>query len=125
MAKRKFVVNRPLVFEREAEEEEKEEGRHWIIVDWEESEDHLLKAMDRSVRAADKGLSRYREARRLSMEEQDDGAIVDFVPNVMEGTAVMMRGLALVPLDVFRAGYTRRTRKLVARGVRSVARATG
>ena len=122
MAKREYVINTPIVFERGGADEKDEDKISVTVLDWEESEAHLLKAMDRTVQATNKSLRTYRKARKKSLKQSEDGAIVDFVPNVAEGTAVFLQYITLVPLDVMRAAYTPPVRKLVRRSVRAMTR---
>lgn len=122
MAKREYVINKPIVFERGGTDDKDEDKISVTVLDWEEAETHLLKAMDRTVQATNKGLRTYRKARKKSLKQSEDGAIVDFVPNVAESTAVFLQGIALVPLDVMRAAYTPPVRKLVRRSVKSIIR---
>jgi hypothetical protein len=117
----RYVIDTPIVFERRRRSSKKVSP---ALRDWHTTERHLTRAMKRTIRAADKGMGAYRKARRKAARRTRDGAIVDFIPNVVKGSSVAMRELALVPFDLLRATYTRQTRRIIRRSVRAAARIT-
>ncbi|MCA9982266.1 MAG: hypothetical protein KDD89_15585 [Anaerolineales bacterium] len=82
-------------------------------------ETHLTRALRRTIRASDKGMRRYVALRETSAAREKDGVVVDFVPNVVESTAVVMRHFTLVPIDVLRASYTPSMRRLLRTALRA------
>ena len=121
MTKITYNFGEPIVLERRKKRRKKKK-RESISVDFRQSEKHLTKAMHRTIRASDKGMARYRKASKKSAKKSEDGMILDFVPNVLEGTAVTMRELTLVPLDMMRAAYTPQTRRILSRSLRATMR---
>ena len=117
---KKYVLDTPIVFERRS----KSKKRSVTLRDASETERHLSRAAHRTVRAADKGLRTYRKQRKQSAARQEDGALVDFIPNTLKGSAVMLRELSLVPLDLLRAAYSPQVRRITRRTIRSVSRMT-
>jgi hypothetical protein len=115
----KYILDAPIVFDKRP----KRKKRSPTMRDAQETERHLSRAAHRSIKAADRGMAAYRKARRKSAARQRDGALVDFVPNMLRGSAVSIRELSLVPIDTLRAAYTPQVRKMTRRTVRSMARA--
>lgn len=112
-----YVLDAPIVFERRARKKRSPTSR-----DAQEIERHLSRAAHRTVRAADKGLTTYRKARKKSAAKQRDGALVDFVPNALRGSAAAMRELSIVPFDLMRAAYTPQVRRMTRRSIRFMGR---
>lgn len=117
MTKITYTFGEPIVFERRKKGKKKKKKS--ISVDFRQSEKHLTKAMQRTIRASDKGMTRYRKASKKSAKKRNDDLILDFVPNVIAGTAVTMRELTLVPLDLMKAAYTPQTRRIMRRSLRA------
>jgi hypothetical protein len=120
MTKIKFDFSEPIVLERRSKKKKKKKSS--LARDLQKSEQHLTKAMQRSIEATDKGLLRYRKLSKKSANNSAEDAVVDFVPNVIEATAVSMRTLTLVPLDMMRAAYTPQSRRLLRRTIRTTMR---
>lgn len=114
---KKYVLDSPIIFERKTGK-----NRSKTLRDSREIERHLSRAAHRTVRAADKGLATYRKSQKKSAVKAPDEPLVDIVPNMLKGSAVMMRELSVVPLDLLRAAYTPRGRKLTRRTIRSMSR---
>lgn len=120
MTKIKFDFSEPIVLERRSKQKKKKKKS--LTRGLRKSEQHLSKAMQHSIQASDKGLLRYRKLSKKSANKSDEEAIVDFVPNVVEATAVTMRALTLVPLDLMRAAYTPQSRRILRRSIRATMR---
>ncbi|KAA3663713.1 MAG: hypothetical protein DWQ04_09430 [Chloroflexi bacterium] len=118
---REHILGKPIVFER-SKKKKKKWKKSKSLRDVNTMERHVSKAMHRSVRAVDSGMATYRKASKKSARKSKDGVIVSFVPNVVKGSAVAMREMALVPFDLVQAGYTRQGRRLVRRTVRAAIR---
>ncbi|MFZ0546945.1 MAG: hypothetical protein WAM60_15970 [Candidatus Promineifilaceae bacterium] len=114
---KKYALDTPIIFEDRPKKKRSPSTR-----DARKIERHLSRAAHRAVRAADKGMQAYRKASRKSASRQRDGALVDFVPNVLKGSAVTMRQLSLVPYELWRAANTPQARKATRRSVRYMAR---
>jgi hypothetical protein len=117
---RRYILDPPIVLDRRP----KKKKRSPSMRDAQEMERHFSRAVHRSIKAADKGMATYRKARKKSAARQRDGALVDFVPNMLRGSATTIRGLSLVPIDLLRAAYTPQARRITRRAVRSMARMT-
>jgi hypothetical protein len=113
---KKHVLDTPIVFERRSKK------RSPTTRDAQEIERHLSRAAHRTIRAADKGMTTYRKARKKSAVRQRNGALVDFVPNVLRGSAKTMGALSLVPLDLVQAAKTPQAQRITRRSVRFMAR---
>jgi hypothetical protein len=118
---KKYILDTPIVIERRP----KKKKRSPTTRDAQEIERHLSRAAHRTVRAADKGVGVYRKARKKSAVRQRDGALVDFVPNVLRGSAKTMGALSLVPLDLVQAAKTPQARRITRRTVRYMAQLAG
>lgn len=122
MTKITYNLGEPIVLERRKKGKKKKKRN--LSADFRQSEKHLTKAMQRTIRASDKGMARYRKASKKSAKKSKDGSLLDFVPNVVEGTAVTARELTLVPLDLMRAAYTPQTQRIMRRSLRAAMRAS-
>ncbi len=120
MTKITYNFGEPILLERRNKAKKKK--KKTISLDFQQSERHLITAMRRTIRATDQGLIQYCKASKKSAKKGEDRMVVDFVPNVAEGTAVTMRELTLVPLDMMRAVYTPQTRRLMRRSIRATMR---
>ncbi len=87
------------------------------------TESHLAQAVRHTIKAADAGLAVYTKAQRKSRRKNGKRYIYDIIPNTVDGSAVMMRKLTVVPIDLMRAGYSPTTRKVVRRSLEVGARA--
>lgn len=112
---KKYVLDSPIILERKTSK-----NRSKTLRDSRKIERHLSRAARRTVQAADKGLATYHKAQKKSAVKDPDEPLVDFVPNTLKGSAVMIRQLSLVPLDLLRAANTPRGRKLTRRTIRSL-----
>ena len=112
------VMGTPIVLER-AKKGKKKKPR---LKDADTFERNLYRAARRTVDAADKGMRRYGKARRKSARRERDGALIDLVPNVTKGMVSGSAKLALVPLDLLRAGWPRSMRRTTRGTVRTAAR---
>ncbi|MCP4421168.1 MAG: hypothetical protein GY805_31540 [Chloroflexi bacterium] len=117
------ILGTPIVFERP--KKKKKKGRKSkSLRDVHAMERHLSKAMHRTVRAADSGMMTYRKASKKSARKSRDGAIISFLPNVVEGGTAVVQEMVVIPLDLVRAGYSGQGRRLVRRSIRTAARST-
>ncbi|MCP5094953.1 MAG: hypothetical protein GY943_05310 [Chloroflexi bacterium] len=121
MNESEHVLGKPIIFNR-SKKKKKKRKTSTSLRDLQTMERQISKAMHRSVRAVDSGMSAYRKASKKSARKSKDGALVSFLPNVVKGTAVTMREMAFVPVDLVKAGYTRQGRRIVRRTVRAAAR---
>ena len=93
------------------------------LKDADRTERYLYRAAARTVDAADLGLRRYDKARKRSARRRRDGALTELLPNMAEGMTAAGGRLALVPFDLFRAGWTASARRAARRTVSGSARA--
>jgi hypothetical protein len=119
MSERNYVSEAPIVFERRKKKKGAAARR-----DARQSERYLLKAMERSIRAADKGVAKYRKERKKSRRKSRDEVVISMVPNLIKGSSSALKALSLVPYDLLRATYTRSTRRAIRSTFRSSARVT-
>ncbi len=124
MRESEHILGTPIVFERPKKKKKKKGRKSKSLRDVHAIERHLSKAMHRTARAADEGMATYRKASKKSARKSKDGAIVSFLPNVVEGGTAVIQKMAVIPLDLVRAGYTKQGRRLVHRSIRSAARST-
>ncbi|MCP4428658.1 MAG: hypothetical protein GY803_29580 [Chloroflexi bacterium] len=119
MNQTKYALGEPILFDRRRQKKKKKRKSTPILRDAQDSERHLRKATRRTLRAADAGLAAYEKARKKSARKRKDGAIISLLPNVAEGSGVALRKMALVPYDLWQAGYTKQTRRLTRRTMRT------
>ena len=115
-----FDFSEPIVLKRRKKKRKKK--KRPLSAEMRTSERHLTRAMRRSIRAADRGMTHYRKASKKSSKKRDDGLVVDFVPNMAAATAVTMREMTLVPLDLLKAAYTPQARRIMGRAMRATMR---
>jgi hypothetical protein len=118
MSERTYVVDTPIVFKRRRKKKKGSAARR----DARQTERYLVKAMRRSIKAADKGMTTYHRARNKSLRKSRDGAVNSLVPNVIKGSSATLQTLSLVPYDLLRAGYSRGARRVLRATFRSAAR---
>ena len=114
-----LILGKPIVFERSKKKKKKK--RSSTLRDIAVMERYMSRAMHRSIRAMDNGLATYRKESKKSARRSKDGAIVNFVPNVIKGGTAVIQEAALIPLDLMRATYTPTGKRLVRRTIRFVA----
>lgn len=81
------------------------------------TERHLTKAARHTIGAASAGLGRYANAQRKSRKKNGKRYVLDIVPNAVDGSAVAMRKLTVVPVDLMRAAYSPSARKVTRKTV--------
>jgi len=88
----------------------------------EDIERRVSKAIRRVTRAADKGVSKYEDARDKSARRRRDGALVDIYENVAKGLSRAIAKATPATVDVAKALSTKRGRKQMRNVVNSLPR---
>lgn len=117
---RRSDVLKPIVIDRRRKQGKRRYSRG--TRDLQIIERRLVISARRLGSAIEKGIDAYLTERDRSADRWRDGAIVEFIPNVGEGISIALRELSPVVADLSRAFYTRRTRRVVRRRVRSAGR---
>ncbi len=112
-----FQLAAPLVIDRR-----KKRKRSAYVDEAAHFERHLTRAADRMLKAADKGFAVYRKGRKKSRRERSPDYVLDIVPHLLDGSAVAARRMSLIPVDLVRAAYTRRTARLVRGNTKAASR---
>lgn len=114
----RFKLAKPVVFERR-----KKKKTPKAFDDIAHTERYLTRAVRHTITAAESGLTAYGKAKRKSRSKNGKRYTLDTVPNVAVGSAVAMRKLTIVPIDLMRAFYSSGSRKVMRRGLEAGARA--
>lgn len=114
---RSFELTAPIIVKRRKKRKKSKSFKEAVRV-----EQHVTKAMSRVIGATDAGFSAFRKSRKKSQKRESTRYALDIIPNMLDGSAVAMRRLSVVPVDLARAFYTRRTSKLVRKTVKSASR---
>ncbi len=116
----RFELNPPIVIKRRTKKRRKKKRlRTPGLQETLDAERYLARAMHRTATSVDQGMAAYRKARKKSAKKKPERVIWDFIPNTMVGTAKMSRGLTRVPVDVVKAFYSRRTRRMMRRSLQN------
>lgn len=114
---RQFELTAPIVVKRRRKQKKSKAFKEAV-----RAEQHVTKAMARVIGATDAGFNAFRKSRKKSQKRDSARYALDIIPNVLDGSAVTMRRISVVPVDLMKAFYTRRTSKLVRKTVRSASR---
>ncbi len=115
---RQFELTAPIVIKRRRKQKKSKSFEEAVRV-----ERHVTKAMARVIGATDAGFGAFRRSRKKSQKRESARYAMDIIPNLLDASAVTMRGVSVVPVDLMKAFYTRRTSKLVRKTVKSASRA--
>lgn len=118
MSETKRVMNPPIILKLRRKKKKRSASKKGLG----KSERHLTKAADLSVKAAGEGMDAYRKARRKAARKRRDGAVDSLGPNLLKATAAAARHMAVVPVELLRAGNTRPARRLFRSTLRASAR---
>lgn len=113
-SERHFKLATPIVINRRRKEKKPKAVKEAVRF-----ERHLTKAAARIINASDAGFSAFRKSRRKSQNRDSARYALDIIQNMLDGTAVSLRRMSVVPVDLMKAFYTRRTSKLVRKSVKS------
>lgn len=114
---RQFELTAPFVIKRRRKQKKSKAFKEAV-----RAEQHVTKAMARVIGATDAGFNAFRKSRKKSQKRVSARYALDIIPNVLDGSAVTMRRMSVVPVDLMKAFYTRRTSKLVRKTVKSASR---
>jgi hypothetical protein len=113
-----WVMNPPVVVEVRGDDR-KEKPRS---TDAHRVERRLYRSAERFAEATDVAIRNYNRARRKSARRENDGPVIDLIPNMTRGLIAGSRRLTLVPADLLRVGSTDSMRRLTRRSLRAAGR---
>lgn len=113
----RFKLAQPLVIDRRGKRK-----RSAYVDEAAHVERHMTRAADRAVKAFDKGVAVYRKGRKKSRRKRSADFVLDIIPHTLDGAAVAARKMSLIPVDLMRAAYTRRSARLVRSNVKAASR---